>query len=68
MVLLQPHRTVIAKFVPGNFGLFRRNPWQPLAEPRLKNTIKLKFVLELTVMKSPWIRQKRFEAIPVRLS
>jgi len=20
-------------FVPGNFGLFRRNPWQPLTEP-----------------------------------
>jgi len=42
--LLQPHRTVVANFVPGNFGLFRRNPWQPLAEhkgsaePRLKNT------------------------------
>jgi len=44
VVLLQPHRTVIANFVPGNFSLFRRNPWQPLAEPwgsaesRLKNT------------------------------
>jgi len=25
-------------FVPGNFGLLWRNPWQPLAEPRLKNT------------------------------
>jgi len=31
--LLQPHRAVVANFVPGNFGLFRRNPWQPLAEP-----------------------------------
>jgi len=43
-ILLQPHRTVVANFAPGNFGLFRRNPWQPLAEPwcsaepRLKNT------------------------------
>jgi len=26
------------EFVPGNFGLFRRNHWQPLAEPWLKNT------------------------------
>jgi len=26
------------KFGPSIFGLFRRNPWQPLAEPRLKNT------------------------------
>jgi len=31
-ILLQPHRTVVANFVPGNFGLFRPNPWQPLAE------------------------------------
>ena len=23
---------VIANFIPGNFGLFRWNPWQPLAE------------------------------------
>jgi len=43
-ILLQPHRTVVANFVPGNFGLFRQKPWQPLAErkgsaePRLKNT------------------------------
>jgi len=29
-ILQQPHRTVVANFVPGNFGLFRRNPWQPL--------------------------------------
>jgi len=29
---------MVANFVPGNFGLFQRNPWQPLAEPRLKNT------------------------------
>ena len=36
--LLQPRRTVVANFVPGNFGLFRGNPWQPLAESRLKNT------------------------------
>jgi len=42
--LLHPHRTVVASFVPGNFSLFRRKPWQPLlepqgsAEPRLKNT------------------------------
>ena len=41
---LQPHRTVVAKFAPCNFGLFRRNLWQPLAEPcgsaepRLENT------------------------------
>ena len=37
VVLLQPHRTVVAHFVPGNFGLFRRNPKQPL-KPQLKNT------------------------------
>jgi len=36
--LLQLHRAVVGSFVPGNSGLFRRNPWQPLAEPRLKNT------------------------------
>jgi len=35
---LQPHRTVVANFVPCNFGLFRRSLRQPLAEPRLKNT------------------------------
>jgi len=29
-VLLQPHGTVVANFVPGNFGLLRRNP-QPVA-------------------------------------
>jgi len=44
-ILLQLHRTVVANFIPGNFGLFRGNPWQPLAEPkgsaepRLKNTV-----------------------------
>jgi len=38
-VLLQLHRTVVVNFVPGSFGLFRRNLWQPLAEPRLKNTV-----------------------------
>jgi len=37
-ILLQPPRNAVANFVPGNLGLFRRNPWQPLAEPRLKNT------------------------------
>jgi len=37
-ILLQPHKTVIANLVPGNFGLFRRNPWQPLAKSRLKNS------------------------------
>jgi len=37
-ILLQPHRTVVENFVPGNFGLFRGNPRQPLAEPRLQNT------------------------------
>ena len=31
-VLLQPHKTAVANFVSGNFGLFPRNPWQPLAE------------------------------------
>jgi len=25
-ILQQPHKTVVANFVPGNFGLFRRNP------------------------------------------
>jgi len=44
VVLLQPHRTVVANFVPDIFGLFWPNPWQRLAEPRgsaearLKNT------------------------------
>jgi len=37
-ILLQLHRTVVANFVPGNFGLCRRNHWQPLAEPWLENT------------------------------
>jgi len=37
-VLLQLHRTVVEDFVPDNFGLFRRNPRQPIVEPRLKNT------------------------------
>ena len=43
-ILLQPHRIAVTNFVPGNFDLFWRNPWQPLAEPwgsaepRLKNT------------------------------
>jgi len=37
-ILLQRHRTVVANFVPGNFGLFRQNPWQSLAETWLKNT------------------------------
>jgi len=48
-VFLQPHRIVVANFVPGNFGLFRFNAWQPFAEPwgsagrRLKN-IELKAI------------------------
>jgi len=44
VLLMEPHATVkqwycynrielVAMFVPGNFGLFRRNSWQPLAEP-----------------------------------
>ena len=37
-ILLQPQRTAVANFLPDKFGLFRRNPWQPIAEPRLKNT------------------------------
>jgi len=43
-ILLQPHRTVVAKILPDKFGLYLRNPWQPIAdpwgsaEPRLKNT------------------------------
>jgi len=32
------NRTVVANFVPGNFGLFGWNPWQPLAEHWFKNT------------------------------
>jgi len=32
------HRSVAAIFVSGNFGLFRWNPWQPLAKPWLENT------------------------------
>jgi len=35
-ILLQPYGTVVANFVPGK--LFRRNPWQPLTEPWLRNT------------------------------
>jgi len=31
-ILLQRHRTVVANFVRGNFGLFRRNPWQTRGE------------------------------------
>jgi len=38
LVLQQPHRSVVANFVPGSFGLFRRKPRQLLAEPRLKST------------------------------
>ena len=44
-ILLQPHRTQVANFVPDNFSLFRGNPWQPhaepwgSAEPQLKNTV-----------------------------
>jgi len=34
-ILLPPHRTVVANFVPGNLGLFRGNPRQPLAEPQV---------------------------------
>jgi len=26
---------MVANFVPGNFGLFQRNTWQPFAEPRV---------------------------------
>jgi len=32
VVLLQPHRSAVVNFVPGNVGLLRQNPWQPLAE------------------------------------
>jgi len=32
-IMLQPHGTVVVNFVPGNFGFFRWNPWQPLVEP-----------------------------------
>ena len=31
-ILLQLHRTVVANFVSGNFGLFWRIPWKSLAE------------------------------------
>jgi len=37
-VLLQPHRIVVANFVPGNFGPFWQNPCKTLAKLRLKNT------------------------------
>ena len=37
-MLLQRHGTVVANLITGNFGLFWRSPWQPLAETRLKNT------------------------------
>jgi len=39
-ILLQPHRTVIANFVPDNFGLFRRKPCQPLPEPQAQPRLK----------------------------
>jgi len=32
------NRTVDANFIPGNFGQFQWNHWQPLMEPWLKNT------------------------------
>jgi len=54
-ILLQPHKTVVANLVPGNFGLFRRNPWQPLTdprgsvEPRLKNTALQHLILKVLV-------------------
>jgi len=43
-ILLQRHKAVVVNFITGNFGLFYRKPWQPLAEPqdlaenRLRNT------------------------------
>ena len=43
-LLMESCRTVVVNFVPGNFGFFRRNPWQPhaepwgSAEPRMKST------------------------------
>jgi len=31
-ISLQPHRTVVANIVPGNFGLFQKNQWNPVEE------------------------------------
>jgi len=39
VVLIQSHRTVVENFIPGYLCLFRMNPWQPIAEPWLKNTV-----------------------------
>jgi len=33
-ILLQPHRTAVANFVPGKFGPFRWNPWTPGSHSR----------------------------------
>jgi len=38
-ILLQTHRAVVVNFAPGKFGPFRRNPWQPLADPQLENIV-----------------------------
>jgi len=46
-ILLQPHRTVVANFAPGNFGLFRRNLWQPRAYARW---VGVKPPLELDIL------------------
>jgi len=34
-ILLQPHRIVVANFVPGNFGLFGRNPGSDSRNPEV---------------------------------
>jgi len=34
-VLLQTYRTVIANFVPGNFGLFQRTPGSHIRNPEI---------------------------------
>jgi len=41
-ILWQPHRTMVANFVSGKFGLFQRNPWQALSEPWGSAELRLK--------------------------
>jgi len=42
-LLMESCRTVVVNFVPGNFGFFRRNPWQPHAEPLAATRGTLRF-------------------------
>ena len=41
-ILWQPHRTMVANFVSGKFGLFQRNLWQALSVPWGSAELRLK--------------------------